>query len=251
MRQRILNVPGGLNFRDFGGYETVDGGRVKHGRLFRSGELSRLTDVGREAFGALGIGLICDLRRPDERADYPTPFPEALQLRVPIDPGSSVELRSATNLDYGQRVAFMTRINVELARDHAAEYRRVIEALLGHDERGFLVHCTAGKDRTGFAVAVIQLALGVPRELVEEDYLLTNEAIDFEGVMLPRFRAHFGESMSLEDVRAVGGVRLEYLHAALDVLEQLYGGIEAYLETALGLGPEQRERLREQFVDSP
>lgn len=249
MEQRILNLPGGLNFRDFGGYETADGGRVKHGRLYRSGELSRLTDAGLEAFGGLGIGLICDLRRPDERQNYPTPFPEALQFRVPIDPGSAVQLRMASNLGYEQRVAFMTRINVELARDHATEYRRVIDTLLAHDSGGFLLHCTAGKDRTGFGVAMIQLALGVPRELVERDYMLTNEAIDFEGVMLPRFREHFGEAISIEVVRAVGGVRLEYLHAALDALDAHYGGIEVYLETALGLGPAERDRLKERFLD--
>ena len=116
---RILDVAGSVNFRDFGGYEAADGSRVGYGRLFRSGALSGLTDEGREAFLELDITLICDLRRPDERDDDRTPFPEDMQLHVPIDPGSAVQMRDQAadpELDHAQRVAFMKGINVELAR---------------------------------------------------------------------------------------------------------------------------------------
>lgn len=252
MRDRVLNLEGAVNFRDFGGYETSDGERLKRGHLFRCGAMSGLTDAGREAFLELGIGLICDLRRHDERDDDPTPFPEHLQLHVPIDPGSAVQMRATglnPRLDHEHRIGFMRGINVELARDHAAEYRRMFEALLALDGDAFLVHCTTGKDRTGFGVAIIQLALGVPRELVIEDYLLTNEVMEFETFLLPRLRAQFGQQISLEDVRAVSKVREEYIHAALDTVDEVHGGMDRYLDEALGVGPSVRDRLRERFLD--
>ena len=252
MEDRVVNLEGAVNFRDFGGYETSDGRCIKRGHLFRCGVMSGLTDAGRESFLELGIGLICDLRRHDERDDDPTPFPEHLQLHVPIDPGSAVQMRdSAANprLDHDQRVAFMRGINVELARDHAAEYRRMLEALLTLHEAAFLVHCTAGKDRTGFGVAIIQLALGVPRALVIEDYLLTNEVIEFESFLLPRVRARYGAQISFADVRAISGVREEYIHAALDTVDEVHGGIDRYLDEALGVGPRMRDQLRERFLD--
>lgn len=252
MLDRVVNLEGAVNFRDFGGYETSDGERLKRGCLFRCGAMSGLTDAGREAFLELGIGLICDLRRQDERNDDPIPFPEDLQLHLPIDPGSAVRMRDTTanpRLDHDQRVAFMLGINVELARDHAAEYRRMFEALLTLDEAAFLVHCTAGKDRTGFGVAIIQLALGVPRALVIEDYLLTNEVIDFETFLLPKVRARYGNQISLDDVRAISGVREEYIHAALDTVDEVHGGIDRYLDEALGVGPRMRDQLRGRFLD--
>ena len=251
MEDRLVDLEGAVNFRDFGGYKTTDGRCIKRGHLFRCGVMSGLTDAGRESFLKLGIGLICDLRRHDECDDDPTPFPEHLQLHVPIDPGSAVQMRdTAANprLDHDQRVAFMRGINVELARDHAAEYRRMFEALLALHEAAFLVHCTAGKDRTGFGVAIIQLALGVPRALVIEDYLLTNEVIEFESFLLPKVRARYGAQISLAEVRAISGVREEYIHAALDTVDEVYGGMDRYLDEALGVGPRMRDQLRERFL---
>src|SRR5262245_23132199 len=175
--KRILDVPGAVNLRDFGGYRTHDGARVRVGLLYRSGMLAELTPIGQRQLKDLGIGVICDLRRPEERDLEPTPFPahDPRQVRVEIDPDSAIRLRAALEgsvLSVTERIRFMLAINRELARVHTSEYRRVFAALESSGDRGFLVHCAAGKDRTGFGVAVIQLALGVPRETVIEDYLL-------------------------------------------------------------------------------
>ena len=129
----------------------------------------------------------------------------------------------------------------------ADEYREVFRALLAHENGGFLIHCTAGKDRTGFGVAIIQLALGVPRDLVEEDYLLTNDVIDFETFLLPRLRGRYGADVDLDAVRAISGVRLEYIHAALDTVDDHYGSIERYLET-IGVGVAERDALKERYL---
>src|SRR5689334_21135875 len=93
--KRIIDVPGAINLRDFGGYETSDGRRVRSGMLFRSGMLAGLTEEGQSALRALKIALICDLRRDEERTIDPTPFPahDPRQVHVSIDPGSGIALR--------------------------------------------------------------------------------------------------------------------------------------------------------------
>ena len=247
---RILELDGAVNFRDFGGYETRGGARVKEGKLFRSGTMSGLTARGQRDFGDLGIGVICDLRRPDERDLEPTPFPEHAPRRVsvPIDPDSAVKLREALNLgepvDVERRVSFMIDINKELARAHVGDYRRVVAAVLDAGEQGFLIHCAAGKDRTGFGVALIQLALGIPHDAVMEDYLLTNRAVDFERFILPRLRARYPDRrIDVEEARALSGVRRDYLHAALSAVDEAFGSFERYLEDSLGLDAQKRARL--------
>ncbi len=250
---RILDVPGAVNLRDFGGYDTVDGGRVRTGVLFRSGILSTLTPDGCSAVRDLRIGVICDLRRDDERQLEPTPFPQhdPRQVHVPIDPDSGVKLREAMEfggLDLAGRVRYMTEINRELARAHHADYRRVFDALWAADERGFLIHCAAGKDRTGFGVAVIQFALGVSRDTVIEDYLLTNEAMDFERFIVPRLHGHYGD-VDVETAKALSGVREEYIHAALDEIDTRYGSFDVYLEKALGIDAQRRAALRDRYLE--
>jgi protein-tyrosine phosphatase len=250
---RIIDLPGAINLRDFGGYTTHDGGRVRTGLLYRSGMLAELTPEGQDALRALNIGVICDLRRADERAREPTPFPahEPRQVHIEIDPDSGVRLREAMTdavLDLHGRIRFMTEINRELVRAHTAEYRRVFEALESSGNRGFLLHCAAGKDRTGFGVAAIQLALGVPRETVVEDYLLTNVAMDFERVIVPRLKPNYGD-IDVEEARALSGVRAEYIHAALDELDSAFGSFDTYLHDALGIDARRRDALRDRYLE--
>ena len=252
---RVVDLPGSVNFRDFGGYDTHDGARVRRGLLFRCGQMSDLTDHAQSKFAELNIRVICDLRRPDERAADPTPVPNHVSRRVeiPIDPGSAIALRDslgAGEVDVEQRHDFMRAITGELTRDHADSYARMFQALQEHAPGGFLVHCTAGKDRTGVGVALILLALGVPRDVVMHDYLLTNEVIDFETFLLPRLRASLGhDNIDVEGAKVLSGVRPQYLDAALDEMERACGSQDAYLEQAIGLKTAHREELREHFLE--
>jgi len=251
--RRVPVVPGAINLRDFGGYATADGRRVRSGVLYRSGMLSQLTSDGQRALRALDIGVICDLRRDEERNAEPTPFPahDPRQVVIAIDPDSAVALREAMQFDglpAAERIRYMVEINRELARAHVAEYRRVFAALEGSGDCAFLLHCAAGKDRTGFGVAVIQLALGVPRELVVQDYLLTNETMDFEGFIVPRLRASYGE-VDLELARALSGVRVEYIDAALDEIDRSFGSVDAYLRDALGIDARRRVTLQDRYLE--
>ncbi len=255
MQKRTLALEGAVNLRDFGGYETLDGGRVRPNHLFRSGILSGLTEAGRAAFAELDVKLICDLRRADEKAGEPTPmFANAPSgVEIPIDPGSAIIMRerlTESGLTLADSIDFMVSINRDLARDHAEDYAQMFVYLMALEEGAFLVHCSAGKDRTGFACALILQALGVPRATVLQDYLLTNEAMDYEGYVVPRLnsRPWLQQHSSRESIMALFGVRPEYLQAAYDAIASEFEDVEQYIDQAIGLGVEGRRRLRSRYV---
>ncbi len=252
---RILRFEGAVNLRDFGGYATEDGGRVSSGRLFRCGTLADLTEVGKRAFAELDVKLICDLRRGDEKSAEPTPELAGApgRLEIPIDPGSAVVMRERLNaggLTLKERIDFMVGINRDLANNHTEDYARMFERLLELDSGGFLVHCSAGKDRTGFACALILHALGVSEATVLEDYLLTNEAMDYEGYVLKRIRSRLWADLEAdrESTMALFGVRPEYLRSAYDAIAAEFEGVEHYIEQAIGLDRAARERLQSRYL---
>ena len=257
MFERTLTLEGAVNLRDFGGYDTRHERPVRRGRLFRSGSLARLPDTSQQALLRLGVGLICDLRGAPEKEAAPTPFPPHAprRMEIPIDPGSAARLYrelGRSRLSLKQSIDFMVNINRELARDHADDYARMFEGLMALGDSGFLVHCSAGKDRTGFACALILHALGVPRETVLEDYLLTNQALDFDGHILPMLTERYGAppDMDREAIMAVAGVRVEYLEAAIEAIEAEFEGVEQYLERAVGLDRAAREVLCSRLLES-
>ena len=255
MDWRSIALTGAVNLRDFGGYATAEGGSVRRGRLYRSGTLAHLSPEAQREFARLGVHLICDLRRPEEQQEEPTPFPphRPRRLEIPIDPGSAIAMRAQlgrAEVVLKDRIDFMVAINRELARDHVDDYARMFEALLELEEGAFLVHCAAGKDRTGFACALILHALGVPEETVLEDYLLTNQAMDYEGYVLPRLMARYGQETlpDREAVMALAGVRPEYLRGAYEAIEAEFEGVEHYVERAVGLDAAARRVLRSRLV---
>jgi len=248
---RFVPIAGSLNFRDFGGYETVDGKLVRTGRLFRCGSLSYIPQHAHADFTELDIGVICDLRRDEEAQASPTPnvTPFNCSVRIPIDPGSSFQLRDSFEKDghtLEQRIEFMTEITREIARDHTDEYRRLFEELLNVDN-GFLLHCTAGKDRTGFGAAMILYALGVPEDVIVEDYLLTNTATELLDIMRPMFEKRYGDRVDDASLIVTAGVKEQYLRAALEEVHQHFGSIDGYLE-AVGIDQAVNRELRSRLL---
>lgn len=244
--KRFIGLEGSLNFRDFGGYQTASGKRVQTGKLFRCGMLTGIPDHAYDDFAALNIGVICDLRRQDEVQLAPTPdtAPFHCRIHIPIAPGSSPDLQASLQdpaHTTQHRIDYMRKITREIAQDHVAEYRQLFHELLNVDN-GFLLHCTAGKDRTGFGAAMILAALGVPEAHIFDDYLLTNSATDLFDAMLPRFKERYGEVFNEEDLRVIAGVRREYLEAALAGVEESFGSIDGYLEE-VGVDHQARQEL--------
>ena len=248
---RFIPIEGSLNFRDFGGYRSKYGGRVKKGKLFRCGALSEIPSHAYSEFEALDIGIICDLRKKDERKFAQTPLaqPFSCSIQIPIAPGSSIQLQQSfqeTSIDTETRIAFMKQVTREIARDHAQQYQQLFSALLSV-ESGFLLHCSAGKDRTGFGAAIILLHLGVSEDDVFDDYLLTNEADELLTRMAPKFKEKYGDKVDDENLKIIAGVKLEYLQAALNQVDETFGSLDDYLAT-IGIDQDAQEKLRSRLL---
>lgn len=246
----FIPIEGSLNFRDFGGYSTVDGHRLVLGRLFRCGMLSDIPEHAFSDFSALNIDVICDLRRDDETEMSPTPLGPPFEGRrhIPIAPGTSHELRNSMMTEAHsaeERSELMRVITREIATDWTSAYKDVMSALL-ETERGFLIHCTAGKDRTGFGVAIIQLLLGVSHEDVYRDYLLTNQSND----LIERIRQRMADQhLDIDEgtLEVIARVRRPYLEAALEGIDTEFGGVRGYLE-AIGVGENEIDELKRRYL---
>lgn len=254
--QRNVPLEGGTNFRDLGGYRAAGGRRVRWGRLFRSGHTAGLTDADRALVASLDIRVCCDFRRAAEWHVEPRRLPEATRVvSVEIDPGSitSFFARIAEGGSSGaEMAAFMEHINREFVSHHQKPLRRMFEELLALEEGAFLINCAAGKDRTGFASAMILAALGVQEPDILADYLLSERFFLIERE-LPRVQRKYagrsGRQLELELILPMMETRETYLRAALDEIRSRFGGFDAYLEQAFGVGPEERRLLRERFTE--
>lgn len=252
--ERRFGMDGAPNFRDFGGYRTGTGRQVKWGFLFRSGQLSSLSAQDVELLASLELNLVFDFRRLEEQATDLSRLPREPAPRVvslPIIPGSNsrfFEEAGAQSDNPAAMFDFMLEINRDFAGPQAKTYRRMFREILEAADARFLVHCAAGKDRTGFAAAIILLALGVSRELVMRDYLLT--ARYFKPAReLDRLRHKYGlEHMVAESILPMLEVHEDYLATALRYIDENHSSVEEYLEQALGVGPAELAELRGRYL---
>jgi len=243
VRQRRLDLVGATNFRDLGGYDAGGGRRTRWGRLYRSDALADLTaqDVARLA--DLGLHTLIDFRLPAERARKPNALPPdapITSVELPVMPEGMVEMLralAAGQLDTAALQREVLRHYRAFPVAHSGEYAAMFDHIERAVGRPVLIHCTAGKDRTGYGAAVILLALGASRETVLEDYSLTN-----------RYRrdiSHlFAPQTPRELLEVLMGVEPHYLEASFATIDTAYGSADAYLERALGLTSARRERLR-------
>lgn len=254
--ERKLGMQGTPNFRDFGGYHTVDGRQVKWGFLFRSGQLSGLSAQDVTLLASLELDLVCDFRRVEEQENEPSRLPQRDSPRIaslPIIPGSNSRFfEEAESRDLGGRQAmfdFMVEINRDFAEAQSETYARMFNEILNIEDARFLVHCAAGKDRTGFAAAIILLALGVPREVVMRDYMLTSQFFHPQREIERLQRKYQMEHMDAASVLPMLEVHEDYLIRALDSIEESFSSFEDYLEKALGVGPVELAHLRARYLD--
>lgn len=250
---RLVPVKGASNFRDYGGYFTDNGRQVVWGKLFRSGHLSQLTDLDVEIFRQLGIESICDFRREDEAKRQPSILPGGVSPNeMPISPGSStgfVEALTDQDFKESQVDEFMQAINSDLAINHAQRYRLMFDELLGSDA-ATIIHCSAGKDRTGFGAALVLSALGVDRHSIMEDYLLTNRYVDVDHE-IQRWEGNWGpalENINKDMLAVVLGVKRSYLEAAFDSIDSNFDSVHDYLEKAVGLDSAEVRQLQERYL---
>ena len=253
--ERRLGFQGAPNFRDFGGYPTCEGGRVKWGYLFRAGQLSALTETDVTLLAALELDLVCDFRREDEQLNDPNRLPAhntPNTVSLPIVPGSNARFFEEAEQGWSgpePMFNFMVHINRDFAESQSDTYARMFRAILDCEQARFLVHCAAGKDRTGFAAAIILLALGVPRELVMRDYMLTRQFF-LPANELTRIRGKYDmQDLEEEAILPMLEVHEVYLDKALNTVDSQYGSIEQYLGEAMALTTSDREELRRRYVE--
>ncbi|MBA6413247.1 tyrosine-protein phosphatase [Parahaliea sp. F7430] len=254
--ERRLGLQGSPNFRDFGGYRNTEGQQVKWGYLFRSGHLAKLSDEDIALLASLELDLVFDFRQQSEQLSEPSRLPSErppLICSLPIAPGNnSGFLQSIDGVVPSSEAMFefMVTVNRELALEEAGVYRRMFEEILAQDSARYLVHCAAGKDRTGFASALMLLALGVPESLVLRDYLLSARFFKPE-VELEKVRAKYRLSDSdREAIMPMLQVDEAYLRAALEGIHSNFPSIEAYLSEMVGLGRSEIAELRGRYLQA-
>jgi protein-tyrosine phosphatase len=241
---RRIDLEGAVNFRDIGGYPAAGGRRVRWRQVFRSDSLSKLTDADHLRILPLGIRTLIDFRLTSEREQQPNRLdPAALTRTVEIGfitHGTLDMLRAVstgTIDDNAIERAFVDQYR-RFVTDHAPEFSRALAYALDAENLPLVIHCTSGKDRTGFAVCALLLALGTPQERILEDYSLTNSYM--------RDISHFfGPYAPAPLIRSVMAAKPNYLEAAFEQIRQSFGSVDAYLARALDLDDAKRSRLIE------
>ncbi len=254
MHDRVLTFDRVLNFRDFGGYETASGARVARGRLYRSAHFSDASDPDIAKLDALGVCFIVDLRRPEERAFEPNRWPGEGVRCFSHDDGQAgglpphlmalfqAELTAASVAQYMREIYR----GFAFERRHVALYRAWFGELARADGSAIL-HCAAGKDRTGLGCALTLHALGVDEEAIFADYEFTNALLDLDKRLLriqARMEERLGRALDPEALKPMLGVTPDYLRGALDAIIAQHGSLDTYLENMLGVGEPQRTHLR-------
>ena len=260
--RRHVPLSGQPNFRDLGGYEASDGRTVKWGLVFRSGELSQLSEEDVETLGVLGIRSVVDLRSPQEvsaRGDGRLPRGATL-FPMPIASGDMFAKLIPMFLkgDFSEVPPdLLDQVNRILVRDFTEQYGGLLRTLSDPRNRPLVFHCTQGKDRAGFGAAMILSALGVAWETVLEDYLLSNQFRKAENEkMLGMIRAFAasrggpeGEEIALSRVEGLMFVKEQSLQAAHREIVERHGSVAGFLTEGLGCSAEGLARLRDELLE--
>jgi protein-tyrosine phosphatase len=259
---RHVPLHGQPNFRDLGGYSSADGRRVKWGVVYRSGELSQLSDDDVAKLGQLGIRRVVDLRSPQEvQARGTGRLPPGAEV-VPMPIASSDMFAKLIPMflqgDFSQVPPdLLDKVNRVLVRDFSHQFGGLLRALSESANRPLVFHCTQGKDRAGFGAAMVLSALGVPWETVVEDYLLSNHFRKAENdKMLGMIRSFAaskagaeGEEIAFQRVEGLLYVKEQSLQSAHAEIIARHGSVEGYLVEGLGCAKEVLEQMRDELLE--
>lgn len=244
---RILPLEGGTNFRDLGGYQTADGRRVRWGQVYRSARLTELTDGDVARINALGIQTVVDFRQSEDAGQYPDRLPEGVDYHhLPVFEYVPMSRRRVLLNRHRLLDTFAGVYVNHIVERGAPTFGGLMRLLADESHLPLLFHCTAGKDRTGVAAALILRALGVPRETVVDDYLLTNRSAQiFIDEVNEQIDRHNTRLIAAEQLYPLMAASPRLIAAALDHIDARYGGVEPYLRQRAGLSDDTLARLRE------
>jgi protein-tyrosine phosphatase len=239
-----FRLQGASNFRDVGGYRTQDQRRVRTGQVFRSDHLAGLTPEDLARLASLGIGHSLDFRGNAESTATPYDIAGVQRLSLAIEP--TVIARMQALVAQGivptteETVALMCETYRDFVNHNAGTFGRFLKHLL-EQPTPQVFHCTAGKDRTGFAAALLLSALGVDRATIEHDYLLTNQLYKRDNRLEGSGHPHV--------MKVLWQVQPEFLHAAFDAVDAQHGGMQDYLHGAIGLSPQELAELQQMLLE--
>ena len=262
---RHIDLEGQANFRDLGGYETVDGRTVVWGQVYRSGELPRLTDADVAHLESLGIETVVSfLTEKEIEARGPDRLPRGVtEIDLPMEAGNMGELTAVVNdaRRTGDFSEVPADINPEIHRKLMIEGREYFASLLREiadpANRPLVFHCSHGVHRTGTAAAILLAALGVPWETVRADYLMSNttRAAEIEHRLAQLRDLHAEntgvtpEEVDTTNMDAFYILQAAYIDAALEQAVEDYGSMEAYIRDGLGISDEEVAALRSQLLE--
>jgi protein tyrosine/serine phosphatase len=259
MSARIVDLEGVMNFRDYGDYATAAGARIRPGRLYRSAHHGRATEADLETIRRLAIAVVVDLRRPQERLHEPSRRPAGFTGQVIAtdlgadeagDPWWDFVRDSDLSEDAFRDYLVMYYRQAPFDARHLDAFARYFAAL-GETDGPVLIHCAAGKDRTGILAALTHYLIGVHTDDILADYLLTNTAIGMDQripLMLQAVHETIGRTPSEAAARVAMGVEAAYLDGALEAIKAKYGALDRYLTDALGVDAALKARVEAQLL---
>ncbi|QEC79852.1 tyrosine-protein phosphatase [Mucilaginibacter ginsenosidivorax] len=246
--KRKVELKGAVNFRDLGGYATKDGHHVKWGKVYRSADMSKLTDDDLAILNKLNVAYDVDLRGTEESKNAPDRLnPNTDYILCPAgsdNAGNMLQsLKGTTNGDSVMQTYYSNTTYL------ADRYKPFFGKLLGMPgDKSLVFHCTAGKDRTGIGAALLLYSLGVPYDTIINDYEASNyyraaENKKMAGQMVKYM--HINEGVA-NDVLAV---KKSYLDATFTAIKAQYGSIDNYLKNQIGLTDKDLKTLKKKFLD--
>ncbi len=258
--KRFIEIDGVHNFRDFGGYKTKNGKQVKLNHLFRSGQFNGITDEGRARLETFGPKIVVDLRKDNERLKQPSNFGDLKIKKIENNMFAAHEPKIPAHLQFLRDNEctpkaienYMINMSRELAflEDHKIMFKSAFDALSENDVP-LIVHCTAGKDRTGTLCALILKTLDVHDDDIMDDYLLTNKIPNIDQIIeeyLNKIRPIIGKDITKDALYPLGAVRESYLVAIMDEINVRHEGVENYLDH-IGITKSQIEKIRNHLLD--
>lgn len=235
---RRIELEGTSNFRDIGGYSAGESNQLKHGKIFRSDNLASLTPSDWSTLETLGIGTIIDLRRMDEKQRSRTQLPrgssiEVIEIPIDVEILGKNELLEHILTGKIKRVTDddMTAMYQDMIAKSRTELSEAVSLLLDPNNGNKVVHCTAGKDRTGLSVALVQSLCNVPRQEIISDFLLSNSFRTPARIaaLSERLESH---QIDIDDIVPYLSASRPALIAALEILDREYDGAKNYVELA-------------------
>ncbi|KRM59343.1 tyrosine-protein phosphatase [Secundilactobacillus malefermentans] len=260
--QRLLNMNGGYNFRDLGGYKTTDGKTVKWHRILRTGKLAELDSSDLSQLDAYNVRYDVDFRSKAEIKSEPDRLPTgATYTSLPVfaedmtDSTQSPEERKAMlsgDANTGKNQMLEAYKMMVISNEAQQSYREFFDMLLdnGDENKSLLFHCTAGKDRTGMGAVFLLNALGVEQAQIRNDYLYTNEAAaDLVESILTKSRNMGMNDNFMESMHALFTVSDDYYNKATGIIDKDYGGMTNYLHSVLKLHDNEINELKKLYLD--